>query len=153
MRKRGAHFTRRIDPHAGMRAISMQHRLDREQQDDLGIALRVSLEALRTGLATEQAFHTIAACINVSLVLCERGVGSDYLPAVKQAQAGLMRMRQRGLDSGRWVFDGAGMRDVTHGVELHEAQLASVSRKEASNAMREVMRRIKCGDVFTEQRA
>jgi hypothetical protein len=153
MRKRGAHFARRIDPQASLHAISMLHRLDAGQQTDLGVALRVSLEAIRTGRATEQEFHTLAACINVSLVLCERGVAADYLPAVKQAQEGLMRLLRRGRETGRWVFDGTGMHDVMHGIELHEAQLATVSRREAADAMREVMRRIDRGDVFEEQRA
>ena len=152
MRKRGAHFTRRIDPCAGMHAIGMQHRLDTTQQADLGIALRVSLEAIRTGQADEQAFHTIAACINVSLVLCERGVAADHLPAIKAAQDGLLRMLKRGRDTGRWVFDGPGMQAVVHGIALHEAQLDIVTRKEAADAMREVMRRIDRGDVFDESR-
>ncbi|MCK9386111.1 MAG: hypothetical protein M0Q15_15990 [Nevskia sp.] len=152
MKKRGAHFTRRIDPQAGLHAISMLHRLNATQQADLGVALRFSLESIRTGRATEQEFHTLAACINVSLVLCERGVAADYLPAVKLAQAGLLRLLKRGRESGRWVFDGPGMQDVLHGIELHEAQLAFVTRKEAAEAMREVMRRIDRGDVFEEQR-
>ncbi len=152
MRKRGAHFTRRIDPTAGLHAITMLHRLDTTQQTDLGVALRVSLEAIRTGRATEQEFHTLAACINVSLVLCERGVAADYMPAVKLAQAGLLRLFKRGNSAGRWVFDGPGMHDVMHGIDLHEAQLATVTRKEAADAMREVIRRIDRGDVFQEQR-
>lgn len=152
MKKRGAYFARRVDPQAGLHAISMLHRLDTTQQTDLGVALRVSLESIRTGRATEQEFHTLAACINVSLVLCERGVASDYLPAVKLAQAGLLRLLQRGRESGRWVFDGPGMQDIIHGVDLHEAQLATVTRKEAADAMREVMHRIDRGDVFEEQR-
>lgn len=153
MRKRGAHFQRRIDPGAGLQAIAMQHRLDAEQQADMGVALRVNLEALRTGQADETAFHTIAAAINVSLVLCERDVGADYLPAIKRAQDGMLRLWTRAKQTGRWVFDGSGWHDTAHAIDLHEAQLAVVSRKSASAAMREVMRRIHNGNIFDEQRA
>lgn len=153
MKKRGAHFNRRIDPHAGLHAIAMQHRLDAGQQADLGVALRVNLEALRTGRADETAFHALAAAINVSLVLCERDIGADYLRAIKRAQAGLLRLWTRGKQSGRWVFDGSGWHDTMVAIELHEAQMQIVTRKEASDAMREVMRRIHRGDVFEEQRA
>lgn len=153
MRKRGAHFKRRIDPHAGLQAIAMQHRLDDVQQADLGVALRVNLEALRTGQANETAFHTLAAAINVSLVLCERDVGAEYLPAIKLAQEGLLRLWARAKQTGRWLFDGSGWHDTAHAIDLHEAQLASVSRREASEAMREVMRRIHNGNIFEEQRA
>ena len=153
MKKRGANFHRRIDPHAGLHAIAMNRPLDAAQKTDESIALRISLEALRTGMADESAFHTITAAINVSLVLCERGVGADYLPDIKQAQDALLRVWTRSEKSGRWLFDGPGWQRVLHAVDLHEAQLASISRREASDAMREVVRRIDQGNVFEEQRA
>lgn len=153
MRKRGAHFNRRSDPHAGLHALAMNRPLDAAQKADESIALRVSLEALRTGMADESAFHTITAAINVSLVLCEWGVGADYEADIKQAQAALLRVWTRSQKTGRWLFDGAGWQRVLHAVDLHEAQLASISRREASEAMREVIRRIDQGNVFEEQRA
>lgn len=153
MRKRGAHFTRRIDPHAGLHALAMNRPLDASQKTDESIALRVSLEALRTGRADERAFHSITAAINVSMVLCERGVGADYLPHIIQAQQSLLRVWTRSEKTGRWLFDGAGWQHVNHAIDIHEAQLASISRREASDAFREVIRRINQGNVFEEQRA
>lgn len=151
MRKRGAQFSRRIDPHAGLQAIAMHHRLDDEQQADLGVALHVNLESMRTGRADESAFHTIAAAVNVSMVLCERGNGTNYLPDIMQAQTSLLRLWQRGKKTGRWLFDGGGWQHVKHAIDIHEAQLANVTRREASDAMREVMRRINRGLVCKEQ--
>lgn len=153
MRKRGAHFHRRVDPRASMQAIAMQRPLDAEQKTDLGVALRVSLEALRTGRATEQEFHTLAACINVSLVLCERDIGAEHMPTIKRAQQALLRLWSRGKASGRWVMDGPGLVSIVEGVDLHEAQLANVARSEAADAMREVRRRIQRGDIFETQKA
>ena len=152
MRKRGARFHRRIDPCAGLHAISMQHALDASQKTDLGCALHVSLEALRTGQASEQEFHTLAAAVNVSLVLCERDIGNEHLPAIKQAQASLLRLLERGRTTGRWLFDGQAWKECSHAIAIHEAQLASVSRQQAANAMREVVRRIDNGNVFDEVR-
>lgn len=152
MKKRGAQFSRRIDPHAGLHAIAMHHRLDDEQQADLGVALRVNLEAMRTGRADESAFHTIAAAVNVSMVLCERGKGANYLPDIMQAQTSLLRLWQRGKNTGRWLFDGPGWQHVNHAIDLHEAQLANVTRREASEAMREVIGRINSGLICEEQR-
>lgn len=148
MRKRGRSFARRVDPHAALHAIAMQHGLDVTQQNDLGVALRVSLEALRTGRGTEQEFHTLAAAVNVSLVLCERNAGAEYMGHVKDAQDALLRLWDRGKKTGRWVLDGPGYAAISGAVELHEAQLAAVPRSAAAEAMREVKRRIERGDVF-----
>ncbi len=153
MRKRGAHFKRRIDPHAGLQAIAMQHQLDHSQKQTIGLALRTLLEALRLGKADEHAFHNLAAAVNVSLVLCERGIGEEYLDLVKRAQDALLRLYQRGRQSGRWVMDGPGLNDLREAIDLHEQHLALVSRAEAANAMREVMRRINRGDVFEGAKA
>jgi len=153
MRKRGARFQRRIDPGAGLQAIAMQHALDASQKTDLGCALRLALEALRTGKATEQEFHTLAAAVNVSLVLCERDIGPEYLADIKRAQQSLLRLWERGKTTGRWIFDGPGLASAMHAIDLHEAQLAAVSRSEASAAMREIVRRVHTGQVFEEQRA
>ena len=153
MRKRGAHFTRRIDPHAGLHALAMNRPLDASQKTDESIALRVSLEALRTGRADESAFHALTAAVNVSMVLCERGNGGDYLPDILKALDSLLRVWQRAQKTGRWLFDGAGWQHVNHAIDIHEAQLASISRREASDAYREVIRRIDRGLVVEEQRA
>ena len=151
MRKRGAHFTKRIDPHAGLHALAMNRPLDASQKTDESIGLRVSLEALRTGSAGESAFHAIVAAVNVSMVLCERGHGVHYMPDILQAQTSLLRVWQRAQKSGRWLFDGPGWQHVNHAIDIHEAQLADISRRDASEAWREVVLRIKRGHVFEEQ--
>lgn len=153
MRKRGAHFTRRIDPHAGLHALAMNRPLDASQKTDESIALRVSLEALRTGRADESAFHSITAAINTSLILCERGHGEDYEPDIKQALEALLRVWQRAQKTQRWLFDGPGWQHVNHAIDIHEAQLANVSRRDARDAFREVIRRIDRGLVLEAQRA
>lgn len=152
MRKQGARFKRYIDPRAGLQAIAMQHLLDGAQQTDLGLVLRTALEAVRLGRADEQAFHSLAAAVNVSLVLCERGVGDEYLDLVKRAQSALLRMYARAQQTRRWLMDGAGLTDLRETVDLHEQQLALVSRADAAAAMREVMRRVNRGDVFEVDR-
>lgn len=153
MKKRGRQFRRLIDPMAAFHAVAMNHGLDASQQTDLGVALRVSVEALRTGKADETAFHTIAAAVNVSLVLAERGTGAEHSAIIRDAQEGLIRLWRRGKKTGRWVMDGAGLQATMQAIELHEAQLAAVTRKEAADAMREVKRRILRGQVFDEQKA
>ena len=153
MRKRGAQFSRRIDPTAGLHAIAMLHPLDASQKTDESLALRANLEALRTGHGAESAFHTITAAVNVSMVLCERGKGAEHLTDIIRAQDHLMRLWQRAQEKGRWLFDGGGWQHVKHAIDIHEAQLANVTRREASDALHEVIRRINQGLVFEEQRA
>lgn len=150
MRKRGKGFRGkgRRDPGAWLQAIGMQQPLTQDQRDDLGLAVHLSLERVRTGNGAELDFHTLAAAVNVSLVLCERGIGPEYLPDVTAAQDALVRMLERQRKTGRWGFDGQGYTTLARAVELHEAQVGGITRDGARAAMLEVRRRVDRGEVL-----
>jgi len=150
MRKRGATFKSKYqrDPGAWAHAIGMQQQLTDDQLTDLGMAVHVCIERLRTGLGIELDWHTLAAAVNVSLVLCERGIGAEYLDDIKTAQDALINILDRHLRTGRWAFDGSAYVALVRAVELHEAQLASITRDGARAAMLEVRRRVDRGEVL-----
>ena len=150
MRKRGATFQRKYqrDPGAWAHVIGMQQTLTNDQITDLGMAIHTSVERLRIGAGIELDWHTLAAAVNVSLILCERGVGAEYLDDVKTAQDALMHILDRHRRTGKWRFHGSGYVALTRAVELHEAQLAAITRDSARAAMMEVRRRVDRGDVF-----
>jgi hypothetical protein len=126
----------------------MQQQLTNDQLTDLGMAVHTSIERMRTGHGIELDWHTLAAAVNVSLVLCERGIGPEYLDEVKTAQDALIHIMDRHRRTGRWAFDGAAYVALNRAVELHEAQLAAITRDSARAAMMEVRRRVDRGDVL-----
>lgn len=148
MRKRGRSFTRRVDPNAAFHAVAMQHGLDVTQQNDLGVALRVSLEALRIGRGTEQEFHTLAAAVNVSLILCERDVGAEHIGIVYAVQEALMEIKARHARTGKWGFSGPEMQAINDAATLHEQQIASVPRVACRDALFEARRRAAQGHIL-----
>lgn len=150
MRKRGAHFKNkgRRDPGAWLQAIGMQQPLTQEQIDDLGLAVHLAIERLRTGNPIEGDWHTLAAAVNVSMVLCEKGVGAELLPDILAAQDALLRIYNRHASTGRWAFDGPAYKALTRAVEIHEAHAAAITRDGARAAMLEVRRRAARGDVL-----
>lgn len=152
MRKRGRCFPGkyRRDPSAWAHAINMQHQLTDYQLTDLGMAIHTSIERMRTGHGIELDWHTLAAAVNVSLVLCERGIGPEYLDDIKTAQDALIEILERHRKTGRWVFHGVGYVALTRAVEIHEAQLGAITRDSARAAMLEVRRRVDRGEVLNQ---
>lgn len=152
MRKRGKGFhgkgSGRVDRGAWLQAIGMQQPLTQEQIDDLGRAVHLAIERLRIGQPIEGDWHTLAAAVNVSMVLCERGVGEEYLPDILAAQDALLRIFDRHGKTGRWAFDGPAYQALTRAVAIHEAQAAAITRDGARAAMLEVRRRAARGDVL-----
>lgn len=152
MRKRGKGFqgkgSGRVDRGAWLQAIGMQQPLTQDQIDDLGMAVHLSVERLRIGQPIEGDWHTLAAAVNVSLVLCERGVGAEYLPDILAAQTALLRIHDRHAATGRWAFDGPAYTALTRAVEIHEAHAAAITRDGARAAMLEVRKRAARGEVL-----
>lgn len=148
MRKRSRYRPYRTDRSAWAHALGMQQQLTDDQLTELGMAVHTCIERMRTGHGIELDWHTLAAAVNVSLVLCERGIGAEYLGDVKNAQDALLNILDRQRRTGRWAFDGSAYVALTRAVELHEAQLAAVTRDGARAAMLEVRRRVDRGEVL-----
>lgn len=150
MRKRSKYRPYRTDRSAWAHAIGMQQQLTDDQTTDLGMAVHTCIERLRTGHGIELDWHTLAAAVNVSLVLCERGIGPEYLDDIKTAQDALIEILERHRKTGRWGFHGAGYVALTHAVAIHEAQLANITHDSARAALLEVRRRVDRGEVLNQ---
>lgn len=153
MRKRGKgfHGKGRTNPDncsVWLQAIGMQQPLTQEQRDDLGLAVHLAIERLRVGRPIEGDWHTLAAAVNVSMVLCEKGVGREYLDDVLTAQDALLRVYDRHAKTGRWAFDGPAYTALTRAVEIHEAHAGAITRDSARAAMLEVQARARRGEVL-----
>lgn len=150
MRKKGRTFTRRVDPLAAFRSADRQHKLDSGQKLQLGVVLRTHLEALRTGKADATAFHNLASGVNVSMVLAERGLGDSYSEQIGAAQEAMVRLKVNG-DRGRWLLSGPSLVALFDWLAIYEAQLEATSQQEAMDALNEVDRRVRRGQVFEVQ--
>ena len=153
LRKRGKSFVRRVDPLAAFRSVDRQHPLDNGQKVQLGVVLRTHLEALRTGKADATAFHNLASGVNVSMVLAERGLGAGYEEQIGAAQMAMVRFKQNGDTKGRWILDGPSMVALVDWLSVYEAQLEVASQQEAMDALDEVDRRVRRGQIFETQEA
>lgn len=147
MKKKGANFSRRIDPLAAFRSADRQLPLDSGQKLQLGVVLRTHLEALRTGRADASAFHNLASAVNVSMVLAERGLGDTYSAQIGAAQEAMVRFKING-DRGRWLLDGPSLAALIEWLGIYDAQLEATSQQEAMNALDEVGKRVRRGLVF-----
>lgn len=148
MRKSCRRSMRYADPSAFLRVVDRQQQLDESQMVDLTLAVRAAAHALRIGAGTEHHVHTLASCINLALVLTERGAGIEFQPAVIAAQEALVHTIERGKRTGQWGFSGPDMKRVDAAVELYEAQLQAIPRRAAIEAVREVTSRMDRGLVF-----
>lgn len=141
--KKRCHRTVR-DPSAW---ITKRTPLANDQQRDLGIAYRASLQAMLRGHGTEQAWSTLACSFNIALLLAEQGISANTIETIKLAQDALLRSRERALRTKTWAFDGDGARIVMAAANIHDEQLECAPRGHIVTAIKEVHRRISVGEA------
>lgn len=122
-----------------------------DQQRDLGVAYHASLQAMLTGHGTEQTWGTVTCALNIALTLAERGFCAGAIKTIQLAQEAMLRAQERAHRTGKWAFDGDGLRVVLAAINLHDEQIARATRDDVTAALREVHRRIESNDVFTNQ--
>lgn len=147
---------RKYDPNRAIRRVVSTHAarieaapLAADQQRDLGLAYHLSFEAMLRGGA-EEAWHALAATLNIALILCERGFGVEFEGEIKAAMRALMRTKYRQQETGSWALDGDGITAMRRALEIHDAQIEFAERGEIRAAINEVYARVMAGDVYAE---
>lgn len=123
--------------------------LDAEDVTDVSTKYWMSLEQLKTGKATEQAWGYVTTGANFTLGMCEHGLGREHIPAVILALEALLRAKVRGDTAGAYRLDGPGIAAVTDMLHIHDAQLAEATPADVFAAERILEQRIRAGNVYT----
>jgi len=121
-----------------------------DQQADLGLAYWLSLEQLRTGDATEEAWSCVVTALNIGLALTECDIGAEHEDAFKSALDGAFRAKVRSAKSGNFRLDGDAMRDIEAALTIHDEQMRVATRAETVAALHLVRRRVDEGSVFKD---
>lgn len=153
MKKRGAQFNRRVNPHAMFGAMRSVTQLDHSQTVDLGTAYWAAFMSLKTVHACEDHFHSLAAAVNVAMVLSESGVMPQALADFKAAQEAMVSVWRRAEKSGKFGFTAPEMATVKESLLLHDMQLAAATQEQAARAVQEVIRRKENGDLISWEEA
>lgn len=147
---------RKYDPNKWLRRTIANHGarveaspLTDSQQRDLGLAYHLSFQQMLNG-GNEAAWHSLAATLNVCLILCERGFGAEFEPEIKAGMRALMRTKYRQQETGSWALNGNGITAIRRVLEIHDAQIEIAERGEIRAAINEVYARVMAGDIYAE---
>lgn len=89
----------------------------------ISLALIEAMDAMKTGEAQAEHFNLLSTAANLAAVLCESGVGAEYIDVCKRALHELKMTRERYYKTGRFLFTGEAIRYVTEVIDVREAQL------------------------------
>ena len=135
MRKRSKYKPRgvRLDNMAWVQASLMQVE-DISESATIKIRNHDAMNTLRLGQATKMEIDVIIGALNIAEALARQGVGSDWMPELRVAQDALYTLAKRGLTS-RFIVRGDELTALNLAMEIHDAQLATVTVKQLEAAM------------------
>jgi len=134
-----------------------QEVIDGEMMKPLPLEFR-TLNALRywcafarvkTPSRTPEAYEWLCEAINIGMILCENGIGAEYLPAILAAQDAIYFAWPNAQATGFYAMDEAGIAAVAHALEVHDAQLEVAWASEIALAERTLRKRLNEGNTVT----
>lgn len=145
--RQASHAKRRYqaDPSAIYRVMSRLQTFTGSEQLKLNLPVRLAYESLRTGVGSENDFHTLAAAINVTVVRAEAIDPLAEQTAIAARDA-VMRCWQRHQATARWGFDGLALQDLPPALDLYDQLLALSTPLQMQQAMTETIRRMESGN-------
>ena len=111
--------------------------------NELRLRELAAIESFRTGKATLQDWHDLAALLNVCETMAEAGIGPEALQACQDAETALMAAAKRFESTGKMGLTGLGLIAVRDVYGYHDLQRQSVSRAEYERQIARCANRIK----------
>lgn len=121
--------------------------MTRAQQTDLALRSRLAFDNIIHGRAEHGDPDELAVISNLCLVLCERGIGAEFLPRVKEAQQAILSAQERENAGKAFNFTGTERQALLDLMDLHEQQILLASELDLIESLAEIEVRVSQGDV------
>jgi hypothetical protein len=152
LRKKKGRSIYAADPTAGFAAIEKCSPLVKPQVTSLGVAYWSALTAMIIGHGNEEHFHTLAAVINIGMVLNENARQQTINEEVGQlfidAQMALMNCWRRHSEGKAFGFSGTELQQMRDALHHHDVQIKATSQRKMLQTIKEVIRRKEAGHVL-----
>jgi hypothetical protein len=131
-----------------------------DQQLKLRLFLHDAMHNLTHGKGSRADWDAVKQALNVSRAMANhKDGGSDYIDEIEVAMKAHLECGRRKLRTGNFGYSAQELQSVNLAIEVHEAQMAAMSRKDFEMAVTEVERAIKhrgpkfiVESVFNEER-
>lgn len=135
------------DPMTMYRLQGRNSQFTQGEQAQVMIAIRKSFQAMIDRTAGREDFDHLATAVNVALVVGER-IDTQVVELCKAGVAAMGRVLERHTKTGQWGLDGPAKVEIADVIEIYEQLMALMTGGQARQAMLEVMRRMKAGQVL-----
>jgi len=135
------------DPRSMYRVFGRVQEFTPEEQNALTMPVKDAYEAFTNGKAIEDDYHTLAACMNVTMICAEK-IHPTVIECAVVGRDAMWRVWERFQKIGQFGFDGPARDEVLAVIEVYEQLSALLTGGQLKSAMVECIKRMKDGDVL-----
>ena len=143
-RKRSNRKVRHVDMLSMYRLTGRNSMFTADEQAAVMVATRKSFQAMIDRTASSEDFDHLATAVNVAMVAGEK-IDKQVVEACKPAIQAMFRVLERHEATGQWGLDGPARAEIADALVIYEQMMSLMTGGQASDAMREVMRRMQSG--------
>ena len=133
-----------------LRRLNENMALPMTEHDRLEVltSYELAIFAMTMGHGSEDSMDFIVTALNVALVLAEMGYHPEMIETIERAQEGVFLSARRGIDTGRWGFNGPDIQPIRTAIAVHGEQLKKASKLDIGGALEVIRYRQNNGVTF-----
>lgn len=136
------------DPQAIYKLMAKVQPFTAAEQTTLTLPVRLSWQALCDGHASDEDFHNLACCANVSLLRSEQ-IDAIAVDLCQRAQDALMAMLARHQRTGRWGVDYLAREHIPPLLDLYDQLIEKSTPLQMHQAMQATVARMQQGQTLS----
>lgn len=129
-------------------AISLSKPISENSKSQLSIGILTALDAFTKGHAEKCHFDTLAATVDLSMMLAKNLFQNAYIDEITEAREGMIRCKDRFINTGKLGFDGEALNSIKFVIQLHDEQLSQVTGAEVLAFMKARANHIRSGNFY-----
>ena len=94
-----------------------------------------AMDELVMGRGTRDHCDTVISALNMTEALAVLRIGDEYQQEINAGQDAMLNMCRRGVERGRFLFNGLELQAVNTAMEIHDAQLDACTLAELEKAI------------------
>jgi len=102
----------------------------------------VAMAAMAQGIGNHESWNRVNGAINMALVMCEQGIGNEYVGEFKSARDAMLACVLRAKKTERYLFTGDELQTMNAAMSSHDAQVTCCRYIDIARAAEEVCRRL-----------
>lgn len=144
MRKRSKYRPKgvRLDVMAWIKE-GMQPMASHPEAINLKLKNHAALDELVKGRGTRDHCDTLICALNMTEALALLRIGDEYHQDINAGQHAMLTMCRRGLERGRFLFNGPELKAINTAMAIHDAQLDACTLGELEKATKIIVHTVK----------